>query len=175
MHTTLLHRLGARDRALYQRILLKPERSATFRRLVIMLTHLGGPGVTVALAMWPLLAGGRFFALGRHALATLVLSHAIVQMVKRSIGRPRPSTTQPDLCLIADPDQFSFPSGHAAAALSLALAYSAAWPSLSVAIIALAAVVGASRIALGVHYPGDVAAGQALAYVTHFMLLRASI
>lgn len=175
VQSTLLHRLGARDRALYQLFLLPRDVSASWRRTIIVLTHVGGPGMTIALAVWPLVLGGAYSSLGRHAIAALVLSHAIVQMIKRSVVRPRPSMTRPDLCAISDPDRFSFPSGHAAASLSIALAYAAMWPSWSLPILALAAVVGGSRVALGVHYPGDVAVGQSLALVTHLLLQYAGV
>jgi undecaprenyl-diphosphatase len=77
--------------------------------------------------------------------------------------------------LVADPDRFSFPSGHAAAALSVALAYAVVWPSLALPILALAMAIGGSRVALGVHYPGDVAMGQAIALVTHLLLARVGL
>jgi undecaprenyl-diphosphatase len=48
-------------------------------------------------------------------------------------------------------------------------------PSLAVPILALAMIVGTTRVVLGVHYPGDVAAGQVIAYVTHLVLLRAGL
>lgn len=69
------------------------------------------------------------------------------------------------------PDRFSFPSGHATAALSVALSYAWFYPSLAAPIIAISAAVGASRVFLGVHYPGDVAAGQAIALAVHATLL----
>ena len=63
------------------------------------------------------------------------------------------------------PDRFSFPSGHAAAALSIALAVSAVlpWP-LGMAVMGLAVLTGVSRCYLAVHYPGDVIAGWLLAW-----------
>jgi undecaprenyl-diphosphatase len=175
VHSTLLHRLGARDRALFHLFLLPQDVSARWRLLMIALTHLGGPAMTIVLGVWPLLLTGRLHALGVHAIATLVLSHAVVQLVKRSVGRPRPSLDCADVCFIPNPDLFSFPSGHAAAALSIALAYAAVWPVAAVPIVVLAALVGGSRVALGVHYPGDVAAGQSLALITHLVLAYAGV
>jgi undecaprenyl-diphosphatase len=65
--------------------------------------------------------------------------------------------------LAAEPDRFSFPSGHAAAAMSVAMGYAMVFPNLAVPLVLLAAAVGASRVYLGVHYPGDVLVGQLLA------------
>jgi undecaprenyl-diphosphatase len=70
--------------------------------------------------------------------------------------------------LVHAPDRFSFPSGHAAASLSVALGLlSTVAPPVGVALVALALLVGISRCYLGVHYPGDVVAGWALAFLGH--------
>ncbi|MEO8624694.1 MAG: hypothetical protein ABI625_26665, partial [bacterium] len=62
-----------------------------------------------------------------------------------------------------------------AAVLSIALAYSSGFPDLAVPLLILAGIVGATRVLLGVNYPGDVAAGQSIAVVTHWMLLAARV
>jgi undecaprenyl-diphosphatase len=67
---------------------------------------------------------------------------------------------------VAEPDRFSFPSGHAAASMSVALGYGVTFPVLALPLLALALLVGFSRVRLGVHFPGDVLAGQVLALLT---------
>ena len=59
--------------------------------------------------------------------------------------------------------RFSFPSGHSASSFAIALSYAIAFPSLAVPLVGLGLLVGMSRVALGVHYPGDVLAGQTIA------------
>jgi undecaprenyl-diphosphatase len=167
----MITRLEAGDRALFQRLMLSASRVRA-RTLATCFTHLGGARASILLCLWPLFASGGWPAVARHALATLVFSHLLVQLVKRSVGRPRPSQAMAAASLVAEPDRFSFPSGHAAAALSVALAYAAVWPSFALPILALAMAIGASRVALGVHFPGDVAAGQAIALATHLLLAR---
>ena len=108
-----------------------------------------------------------------HALATLVLSHLAVQLVKRSVGRPRPSCGMLSHTLIVEPDKFSFPSGHAAAAMSIALGYAASFPQFAAPLFILAGLVGASRVCLGVRYPGDVAIGQLIALATGVAVVTA--
>ena len=62
----------------------------------------------------------------------------------------------------ANPDRFSFPSGHTCAAFAVALAFAGAPFGLGYLFLALAVGIGASRVYLGAHYPLDVAAGALL-------------
>jgi undecaprenyl-diphosphatase len=172
---SMLTRLDARDRALFNKLLLPSASHVRIRAVAIVLTHLGGATGSILAALWPLFAGSDWPELGRHALATLVLSHLVVQLVKRTVGRPRPSRSADVDVLVVEPDRFSFPSGHATAALAVALAYAVAFPAFALPILALALAVGTTRIVLGVHYPGDVAAGQTIALVTHLLLVRAGL
>lgn len=99
-------------------------------------------------------------------LATLVISHFMVQVVKRTVVRGRPAKVEQCVSLVREPDSFSFPSGHAAASMSVALGYGVTFPMGAVPLLLLAGLVGFSRIRLGVHYPSDVLAGQLIAAVT---------
>jgi undecaprenyl-diphosphatase len=103
-------------------------------------------------------------------LATLIVSHLIVQLVKRTVNRPRPSLREATASLVPEPDRFSFPSGHACAAMAVCLAYAMAFPTFALPLVLLAMLVGASRVFLGVHYPGDVVIGQIIAIVTAFVI-----
>lgn len=167
---SLLERLDARDRALFHRCTFLTTSSRLARWFWLLLTHAGGAGCTIIAAIAPLLVGGPLVPAARRALATLVLSHLLVQMVKRTVARPRPSRGAAGVSLAAEPDRFAFPSGHSAAAMSVALAYAVAHPSLAAPLLLLAALVGMSRVFLGVHYPGDVLVGQLLAALTYLAL-----
>lgn len=172
MHNTLLIALDRRDRALFLRCVDHARARRAWRLVWTMLTHLGGATMTIAAALIPLWFGGpEFHATGERAFATLVLSHVAVQILKRSINRPRPSRRgEPWMALVREPDRFSFPSGHSAAAMAVAFSYALAFPALAIPLVVIAALVGASRIFLGVHYPGDVVIGQLLAIATALLV-----
>jgi undecaprenyl-diphosphatase len=129
------------------------------------LTHAGDAAVTIGLVVALLLATSPAAqAAGRLAAFALVVSHLAVQLLKRTISRPRPRLPAGIESLAAAPDRFSFPSGHSAAALSVALGVSVAAPGLLVPwLVAVGLLVGVTRCYLGVHYPGDVVAGWLLA------------
>lgn len=166
MATSFLQRLDARDRALFARWALDRTHSSRSKTLWIMVTHLGSAWCTIALSLAPLIDGGLLESAGAVPLIVLVASHLLIHGVKRSIGRPRPSRSHVHASLIAEPDRFSFPSGHSAAAMAVALGFAYGFPDLAAPLVMLAVLVGSSRVVLGVHFPGDVLVGQLIAFVT---------
>jgi undecaprenyl-diphosphatase len=164
--------LDARDRAFFARCVLGDEASHLPRRVWTVLTMLGGAtcSILAGLAAW-VLGHGQWRIAGRDTLIVLVTSHLAVQVLKRSIGRPRPSRGTSYAALIGEPDRFSFPSGHSAAALSVAIGFGFAFPAFAPLALGLAMLAGFSRVVLGVHYPGDVVAGQALALLSAILFI----
>jgi membrane-associated phospholipid phosphatase len=123
----------------------------------------------VAIAWLVLQSAGRRDA--ARLLAEIMLGAlAIEQAIKLIVQRARPSPLWGDVA----PSSYSYPSGHAL--LTTCFLLGSAWilgrhstrsarTALWGVAIALALAVGASRVALGVHYFTDVVAGHAIAVV----------
>lgn len=91
-----------------------------------------------------------------------------VTIVKRLIGRARPSLTGPPFDpfsyapLIWRADHASMPSGHATTAVAAAIAIGALWPRSLPLMWTYAAVIAVSRVVVSAHYPSDVVVGAAV-------------
>ena len=161
--TTLLMRIGEYDQLALNALIAR--RRTTLYRLMRSLTHLGDDLIMICVATGLLfLSGPGLQPAGLQAVLALATSQVAVQLLKRVVARPRPQLPAGMGSLLAAPDRFSFPSGHAAATLSVALPFATVLPTpVALAALALATTVGLSRVYLGVHYPGDVLVGWMLA------------
>ncbi len=101
----------------------------------------------------------------------VALTWIIVSIIKVAVAFPRPFQTLKNLhVLIALPDSYSFPSGHAALTMALATAVYFQRKRLGELLFAFAFVVGMARIYVGVHYPLDVAVGFLIGYLVPKLL-----
>ena len=98
--------------------------------------------------------------------ATVLLAEGVQSTLKVWVERERPPLDNPEPApLVALPASYSFPSGHAVVAFACATVISFAVPRLRWPLYALAALVAFSRVYVGVHFPGDVAAGAVIGVV----------
>jgi undecaprenyl-diphosphatase len=101
-----------------------------------------------------------FDTLVAHGIVAL-----LVQTLKHLIGRPRPRLAQ--LHLLPAGPSFesgwdSFPSGHSAAAFSIAAVIAARCPRAGWIAYGGASLIAASRVVTGSHFPSDILAGVLL-------------
>lgn len=138
-------------------------RSPLPTRVMRAFTRLGDAESWIAIGLVLLAAGGPGRALALRMLVSAGLGAATAQPVKRLLRRPRPHVRIDGFHTLAEiPDAFSFPSGHTATAVAVAVAFSGHGDFLGAVTAALAVGIGSSRVYLGAHYPLDVAAGAVL-------------
>ena len=103
-----------------------------------------------------------------RAASAVLGAHAATVVVKRVLRRARPATHDGDAPVTVHattPGRLSFPSSHAASSTAAAVAYGRLLGGRGGAVAAacaVAPVMGASRLVLGLHFPTDVAAGTAV-------------
>jgi undecaprenyl-diphosphatase len=158
----IVEQVGNWDRAWFAGIAARrapPWLDRGFRAL----THAGGARATILFSALLLLHPATRSLGIATALANLA-SHLAVQALKRTVVRARPHLSYDALDVpVQIPDAFSFPSGHAAASFAIASTVLLTGPALlGIGLLALAVLVGASRVYLRVHYVTDVLAGQLL-------------
>ena len=97
-------------------------------------------------------------------VATTALTTSFVTtLFKYLVQRDRPPTIVLDPEPLMDvPTTSSFPSGHTSTSFACAYVISRLAPRLTVFVFVLAALIGFSRVYVGVHYPLDVLAGAVL-------------
>lgn len=141
--------------------------------IVSFYTKLGDAGL-----LWIALSLGLLFCkrtrrAGAAGLLALILGALCTNVVlKHLVARPRPWLTVEGLVhLVAEHDPNSFPSGHTCAAFAAASAWARALPRrwMGVTAVVLAALMGLSRLYVGVHFPSDVLAGMAVGLLCGFL------
>ncbi|GAB3947142.1 phosphatase PAP2 family protein [Corynebacterium tapiri] len=123
--------------------------SEVFRPLYLALA-------TVALAVVCRIRGARVAWVDEAAIAVIV-TNAVVHLLKPIIDRARPDVAEQLVVHTSG----AMPSGHAAAAMALAVVVASHVPAhgLRVLVLLWAVAVGASRLYLGVHWLSDILVG----------------
>ncbi|MFJ8192570.1 phosphatase PAP2 family protein [Streptomyces sp. NPDC096094] len=175
--TAVLGDLRAVDGALYAAV--AATSTPTLDRALRRLSHAADHSkVSLGIAAVLALGGGRprrAALVGVGAVAVASVSANLLG--KRLVRRARPDREAARVTVdrrVPMPASASFPSGHTASAVAFATAAGVVLPAAAVPLGALASAVGYARVHVGVHYPGDVAAGAVLGIASAAVALAAA-
>lgn len=122
----------------------------------------------VGVVLWFLIGVVRRIEMDRVGAIRAVLASALALAVNQVIShlweRPRPWVSHPGSVhlLVAHSTDASFPSDHAAAAFAISIVLLTVHRRAGILALLASALLAYARIYVGLHYPGDVAAGAAI-------------
>lgn len=151
------------------------EKPGKRRRLAIIFGHSGDSWFwLLGLLLLTGLGAEPWRQLAILLISGILLTAAVVLLLKFSVRRQRPEGEWGQIYRRADPH--SFPSGHAARALMLAVVALALAPAAWAGwlFIIWAPLVGLARVATGLHYVSDVLAGWILGLIMGLAMIQLS-
>lgn len=140
------------------------SRRSWIRYFFSLVSKLGDGG------FWALMALALYWMNGQTALPMIMhmaitgsVGVLLYKFLKNRFVRERPYINHGGiLCGTAPLDRYSFPSGHTLHAMNFLIMLWAFEPALLLLAAPFAALVAASRVILGLHYPSDVVVGAAI-------------
>ena len=132
-------------------------------QFMVFYTSLGNGGWAFILLGLVLLLFHNTRKAGASSLTAMLLGLLVTNLtLKPLVSRPRPWVVMEDFTtLVTSSDLNSFPSGHTCAAFAFGVALCAVLPQkwAKAAVLLAAALMGFSRLYVGVHFPTDVLGG----------------
>lgn len=167
----MMHRLLQHDARLSSSLRVA-ERSRLIRLPAVILAHSGDSWFwLLGLGLVWLLGSPEWKFRTMVMAAGVVITAVLVLLIKFSVRRRRPEGAWGRI--YRDTDPHSFPSGHAARAVMLAVVAQFLGPGwFSSVMVIWAPLVGLARITMGVHYLSDVIAGMALGGVMGLAVMQ---
>jgi undecaprenyl-diphosphatase len=164
-------RLAELDARLSNRLRVA-EKPGLLRNISILLAHSGDSWfwfLGLALLFW---LGGNFWRQRSIILAGgILVTAALVMAIKFTVRRRRPEGEWGGIYRKTDPH--SFPSGHAARAILLAMLATGLGPAwFAIAMWIWAPLVVLARVSMGLHFLSDVLAGAALGLAMGGVIIR---
>ena len=141
-------------------------RNGVLDPLLKLYTQLGNTGMLFIVLGLAMLFFKPTRRAGASALCAMLLGLVVVNFtIKPLVARERPWLVIENFVnLVPEHDPNSFPSGHTNAAFAFAIAVCLSAPRrwMKITAVCMAAVMGLSRLYVGVHFPSDVLAGAVI-------------
>lgn len=151
-------------------------RSAALTPIMKIVTYSGNAGIIWIALCLILMLFKKTRRIGFIAILSLLCSFLINNMMlKNLVQRVRPYEAIPGLFRIIEKQpEWSFPSGHAASAFSTVggIFFAAKRKWIPIPLILYAALIGFSRLYVGVHYPSDVIAGALSGFIISLLVYQ---
>ncbi len=159
----LIERLSHLDKRLFLRCMRHCGRPS-LRTSARLISRTGDGYLQLLLPLTVLIADSHTgLPLFKLAMVAFAIERGLYWILKNTLKRRRPPAAIPWFrSVITASDEFSFPSGHTSGAFLLATLFYLYIPVIGLALFAWAALVGLSRLVLGVHFPADILAGATL-------------
>lgn len=170
------------DRAAHETV--SPYRDTAPVRVLAWLSELGDQPQMLTLSTGVLAVGlargdARLIRAGGRMIAAHLLATGAKNVIKRRIDRTRPAHASAGRkqelkqSRSGAKEESSFPSGHSAGALAVALAAGRELPEYRAAAMAGAGFIALAQIPRCAHYPTDVGAGLAIGWAAELTVDRA--
>ncbi len=141
--------------------------------LMPKITALGNGGAVWLAGAAALLFFKKYRKFGIALLAALAIGVLVGNVfLKHLFARPRPCWLENAALLIANPTDYSFPSGHTLSAVIAATVLSLTDYRFGLVAVPLAALIAFSRLYLFVHFPTDVLASVLLGVAIGVLTLK---
>lgn len=139
-----------------------------------VITTLGEGGVLWIILGLLLLVNKKTKWMGITVLVALIFTLLVGNLtLKPLVARPRPCWRHPEIpLLIANPKDFSFPSGHSMSSFAAATAVLMWNRRAGIAALAGAVIMACTRLYFYVHYPTDIVAGLLIGVVLGILAYR---
>lgn len=136
-------------------------------KIIPLVTNLGGAISTILTCFILIYFGNEEVKIvGYKSITALSTSHILVHFLKKIFTRERPFIKLERINTFRNKlFDYSFPSGHTTAIFSICVTLALNFSAFTMFFIAIAFVVGLSRVYIGVHYPSDVFVGMVIGTV----------
>ncbi|HEX3013315.1 MAG TPA: phosphatase PAP2 family protein, partial [Methanobacterium sp.] len=180
MHNILLNGILNYNTALFYTVNDGMDNSV-FNFIMPILTNFGNLMAWILACVLIFIFGGQY---GKKVailgLLALFLSSAVVLVLKYFVAEPRPFLVLNHVHLLTAENDYSFPSGHAAASFAGAVAIGKKYSfilkgkkhKLIYPLLAFASIIAFSRVYIGVHYPLDVIFGAVIGTTVALAVLK---